>query len=75
MGWKVKVVIGLLLLMLSMWWTRYQPIGASGNYVHVVDRLTGKFWFLIGTPKGGLAIRTEVWIDEDKVERRKRVEK
>ncbi len=50
MRWKV--VVGIFLLVLGMWWTRYQTVGQVGGpglkAVSVRDRLTGKFWVISG---------------------------
>lgn len=55
---KLLIIIGIILLLIFLWWTRYQPIGEIGladkNPV-VMNRLTGKIWVI--TPAGAGELR------------------
>lgn len=44
------IIIGVTLLLIFLWWTRYQPIGdiglAADKNPVVMNRLTGKMWVI-----------------------------
>ncbi len=65
MGWKVVAVI--LLVVLGLWWTRYEVLHAVQGYTLVRDRFTNQLWNI--SPDGGRKINWEERVIEKETSR------